>query len=244
MTGGTLDGLPGFRRRFIVSPRPHAVRAAVEDDYHCMAVVLDHDGGRITAVRAEMDRAPWTTCPGAPAVLAATFTGTALAEASRRGEKQANCTHLHDLALLAAAHAEEQDELVYDILVSDPSEGLVRAEIRRNGATMLALAHRDDILVAPEAAAGVSLFALRDWIRALPHALQEPARLLQWGVILAHGRTLPMERQSDASRMPPNCFTFQDARKAGARRVGRVLDFSAGSQVPLDHLAEHGFLPR
>lgn len=209
-----------------------------------MAVTLDHHDGAITAVGSMIDRAPWTTCPGAPAVLARTFAGAALAEAAGRGSKQANCTHLYDLAVLAAAHALDRRELVYDILVCDPVDGTVLAEIRRDGVAVLDFELRDDVLIGPETAAGTSLFKLRGWIAALPAALHEPARLLQWGTILAHGRTTPMDRQSDATRMPPNCYTFQDDKKKEAIRVGGVIDFSQGTLTPLDHLAGDGFRRR
>jgi hypothetical protein len=230
-----IDALPGFRRRFVVSPAPNRVIAAVEDDYHCMAVTLHHDGTVVTAVEAVMDRAPWTTCPGAPAVLGTTFTGVALAEVAARGEKQANCTHLHDLAVLAAAHAGDAAPMRYDILVCDPVEGLVTAEIRRDGRPVHRIVHRDDNIVTPLVIAGVSLFKLRDWIGGLDGPEREAARLLQWGTILAHGRITPMERQSDASRMPPNCYTFQPEMKVHAKRVGEVIDFTAADRQPLAH---------
>lgn len=73
-----LAALPGFRRRFLVTPQPDCVTAAVEDDYHCMAVTLHHDGATIARIEAEMDRAPWTTCPGAAGVLKSTFEGATL----------------------------------------------------------------------------------------------------------------------------------------------------------------------
>ncbi len=227
--------LPGFRRRFLVSPSHGRVTAAVEDDYHRMAVTLHHDGTTITVVEARMDRAPWTTCPGAPAVLAATFTGVALIEVAARGEKPSNCTHLHDLALLAAAHAQDSAATRYDILVADPVEGMVAAEIRRDDAPVLRIGHRDDIVTAPAEIAGTSLFRLRGWIETLDGPMREAARLLQWGVILAHGRAIPLDRQSDAGRMPPNCYTFQPERKGIARRVGAIIDFSSGDAVPLAH---------
>lgn len=236
-----VDALPGFRRRFVVSPAPDRVIAAVEDDYHCMVVTLHHDGAVVTAVDAVMDRAPWTTCPGAPAVLGATFTGVALAEVAARGEKQANCTHLHDLALLAAAHAGDATPMRYDILVCDPVEGLITAEIRRDGQTIHRIVHRDDIVAEPAVIAGLSLFKLRDWIGGLDGLEREAARLLQWGAILAHGRLIPMERQSDASRMPPNCYTFQPEMKVHALRVGEVIDFTAVDRQPLDHFDGAGF---
>ena len=54
MDSGMLDMLPGFRRRFLVTPLPGRVTAAVEDDYHSMAVILHHDGARISGVDAIM----------------------------------------------------------------------------------------------------------------------------------------------------------------------------------------------
>lgn len=239
-----IAGLPGFRRRFVLLPAADRVTAAVEDDYHCMAVTLHHDGTIVTGVDAVMERAPWTTCPGAPAVLAATFAGVALGAVAARGEKQANCTHLHDLAVLAAAHAGDPEPSRYDILVTDPLDGLIAAEIRRDGARALYLEHRDDIVILPAEIAGTSLFKLRGWIESLDGAAREAARLLQWGAILAHGRVIPMERQSDASRMPPNCYTFQPDRKLLAKRIGTIIDFSRVQIEPLDHLAGDGFRPR
>ena len=233
--------LPGFRRRFLVVPAPDRVTAAVEDDYHCMAVTLHHDGTTVTSVESVMDRAPWTTCPGAPAMLATTFTGVALADVARRGEKQTNCTHLHDLALLAAAHAGDDAPTRYEILTCDPVDGLVISEIRCDGATILRFEARDDVITAPAEIAGTSLFKLRGWIETLDGPAREAARLLQWGTILAHGRITPMERQSDASRMPPNCYTFQPDRKGDARRVGVVLDFSQGTTEPLAHFDGQAF---
>lgn len=241
VTDGMIGARPGFRRRFVIEPAVGSVRAAVEDDYHCMAVTLRHDGTTIAAVAPDMDRVPWTTCPGAMMTLRQTFEGVALAEAARRGDKPANCTHLYDLALLASAHANDGDQTAYDIAVSDPVDGLWHAEIRRDGKVVLALSHRDDVVITPEDIAGTSLFKLRSWIDALPEHQREAARLLQWGTILAHGRVIPMERQSDASRMPPNCYTFQEDMKKTARRVGRVLDFGQGPLVPLEHLGNDGF---
>ncbi|PPE71881.1 hypothetical protein C3942_21440 [Solimonas fluminis] len=230
-----LDQLPGFRRRFRVTPGRGWVRSEVEDDYHHMTVILRHEAGVVTEVEPIMHRAPWTTCPGAPAQLRQTFTGVALEDFALRGEKTANCTHLHDLAVLAAAHAQDRAPLVYDILVSDPVEGRRRVELRRDGEPLLGWSDQDHRIVEPAELAGLGLFdQLRPWIDSLDPPRQEAARLLRWGAILAHGRVIPMERQSDASRMPPNCYSFQPPRKAQARRVGAIRDFSQGPAQPLD----------
>jgi hypothetical protein len=218
-----------------VTPSVGQVTAAVEDDFHGMAVTLHHDGTTISSVDAVMDRAPWTTCPGAAAVLKNTFEGEILKNASARGEKRANCTHLHDLAVLAAAHAGDEGPTIYDILVSDSVDGLVAAEIRRGGTTVHRIECRDDVVLSPPQLAGASLFKLRGWVESLDGLDRESARLLQWGAILAHGRSIPLEDQSDAGRMPPNCYTFQPDRAKIASRVGGMLDFSANDHQPLKY---------
>jgi len=204
-----------------------------------MRVTIHHDGRSATAIEAEMIRAPWTVCPGAVAQLERTFTGVALDAFGTRGEKRDNCTHLHDLATLAAVHAFDERPLVYDILVSDPVEGQRRAELRRDGATVLGWTHVNGQIVEPAQLKGMSLDQMRPWIDSLdparqgaPHA--EHARLLRWGTILANGRTISWDRQSDASRLPVgNCYTFQPHRLTQAKRIGAIRDFSQGTQ-PLE----------
>ena len=59
--------------------------------------------------------------------------------------------------------------------------------------------------------------------------------LMGWGAMIAHGRIIPLERQSDATRMPAgNCYTFQPDRRTAARRIGEIRDFSRGSAQPLE----------
>lgn len=230
-----LDQLPGFRRRFRITPGAKSVRGEVEDDYHCMAVTIHHDGKTASAIEAHMERAPWTICPGAVATLRETFTGVALADFAARGEKRENCTHLHDLSVLAAAHASDASRLVYDILVSDPIEGRRRAELRRNGGPVLGWVDSQYAIVEPAELAGVRLDKMRPWIESLDAQGQEAARLLQWGAILAHGRSRPLEDQSDARSIGlDRCYTFQSRRVAGAKRIVAIRDFSTGTSQPLE----------
>lgn len=228
-----IEDLPGYRRRLRVCAEEGSVTAMLEDDFHCMEVTLRHDGAAVTAIEPVTHRAPWTTCPGAEAKLVETFAGRPLAEVTARREKKANCTHLHDLAVLAAAHAGERGELTYDVLTSDPVGGERELEIRREGQPLLHWLERDGVLAEPAEIAGQTLFSLRDWINALEEPRREAARLLQWAAIVAHGRTIPLERQSNAREIPPNCYTFQPERAAKAIRNGKSFDFSDGSRVPL-----------
>jgi hypothetical protein len=232
------DRRPGFRRRILVLVRSGAVAAMLEDDIHCLAVTLRHAAGRVTAIEPQFVRAPWDTCPGAMAKLQETFVGRPLAEVTARLDKKANCTHLHDMAVLAAAHAGTPGEVQYDILATDPVAGARSLELWRDGALQLAWAEHDGILVAPDPVAGRTLMTLRDWIAGLPPGEREAARLLQWASLVAHGRTMPLEAQSDASALPPNCYSFQPERAARAVRNGLRRDFSDGSEVPLAGLRE------
>jgi hypothetical protein len=234
-----IDDLPGYRRRIRIEPRAGAVLAMLEDDMHCMAVTLHHAGGIVTAVEPRMERAPWTTCPGARATLVETFAGQPLAAVTARRAKRANCTHLHDLACFAAAHAGDARGLVYDILVSDPRDGECLLELRRDHETLLCWRTHGGLLAEPDEAAGLALPDLREWIKTLPAALREPARALQWAGMVAHGRALSIaEMQAMAPTMPPSCHTFQPERRGIAVHSGDVRDFSDGSAAPLDRTSD------
>lgn len=229
----SIDHMPGYRRRIRIEPRGGAVLAMLEDDMHCMAVTLRHQDGVITAIESVSERAPWTTCAGARDKLVATFAGLELADVTARRDKRANCTHLHDLATFAAAHAHDGRGLTYELLVSDPVAGERLLEIRRDGIRVLRWRERGGLLVEPESAAGLSLLQLRDWVATLPADQREPARALQWAGLVAHGRTIPLAEQSVASDLPPSCYTFQPERAVHAVRHDNRRDFSDGSCVPL-----------
>lgn len=231
--GDPVATVPGYRRRVIVEAKVGAVAALLEDDFHCMAVTLRHADGMVTTVEPLVDRAPWTTCPGAAAQLVRTFAGQPLSEVTARREKRENCTHLHDLAVLAAAHADRRGRLVYDIAAPDPVDGERIITLARDGAVLLRWTERLGVLVAPDDIAGLTLATLRDWIAALSPAEQEAARLLQWAGMVAHGRLIPMAEQSHAASLPANCYTLQPHRAREAVRNGVTFDFSDGARVPL-----------
>lgn len=214
---------------------PGWVRSDLEDDFHHMHVTLRHAGGVVTAVEPVMERWPWTTCPLAGEELQRTFTGARLEDVPKLGDKTQHCTHLYDLALLAAAHAGDGAPVQYDVLVSDPVEGRQRAELRRNGVAEFSwVLERRGRFVEPPELAGGSLYDLKAWLENLPPDLQEAGRVLRWGAMVAHGRILPLSEQSDATVMQPRCFTFQPRNAVKATRIGEIKDFSAGAHAPLE----------
>lgn len=230
MTGSAA----GFRRRIRINPAATAVQAELEDDYHCMSVVLRHHEDVVRDVEVDMRRVPWTTCPGAADKLKQDLRGKKLGELASNQGKQQHCTHLFDLSQWAAGHAHDAQAIVFDIAVSDPVDGTSDASLDKNGETVMRWQVRGFDFVAPAALKDFGLFSMKPWIATLSEQQQEYARILQWGTILSHGRTQPLENQSDASRMPPNCYTFQPERAAVAKRVGEIRDFSSLSEQPLD----------
>lgn len=230
------DRAAGYRRRIVITPAADMSAASLEDDFHHMRVTLRHDGSLVTEVIGETLRAPWNICPAAAVKLAADFTGASLSAAATGTDKRQNCTHLYDLAVLAAAHAGDAIPTRYDVLVADPQDGVVNAELRRNGETLLSWVLVRDVLAEPAELAGTPLGSLRDWIGGLDGPMKEAARILQWATFVAHGRTIPLDQQSVASRMPPNCYAFQPDRAAHAVRTGLRHDFSQSGRSLLAEL--------
>ena len=230
-------GMPGYRRVLRVEPGEGAVFSLLEDDLHCMAVRLQHDGQRVLAVAPLMDRVPWTVCPGAAEVLVRTFTGAALADVTARRDKQANCTHLHDLAVIGAAHALDKSPVEYRIFVSDPCEvdgaRERRLEVLRDGAPVHRWIERDGQFTGPAGLAGLTALTMRDWIAGLGREEQEAARLLQWASLVAHGRMMSDEQRRASLEKRPSCFTMQPGRVEQARMANGMHDFSAGGTEPL-----------
>ena len=226
---------PGYRRRILIEPGQGRVTAALEDDYHRMAVTLAHRDGVVTRVTSRMQRGPWTTCPGAMTMLAQTFTGVRLADCVRRGEKTQNCTHLHDLALFAAAHAGETAPLAYDVAVSDPVGGQRTARLWRDGALRLDWRLDGDRFLSPADLAGTRIRDLGEWIARAGPAEAEAARILRWAAILAQGRAMEIPAGLSATAFPGGtCYTFQPARAVDATRLaGADVDFSLSGREPL-----------
>lgn len=232
-----LEG-PGYRRLLRIEPGRFYVLAMLEDDLHCMAVRLRHDGARVVAVEPLMERAPWTICHGAAARLIETFAGAALVDVTARAEKQQNCTHLHDLAVFAAAHAHDAAPVEYAIFASDPVEGERSLAIYSGGMCLHHWTERRGILASPSAIAGRNLLELRDWIAGLAGQDQEAARMLQWASLVAHGRAMSAEQRRASIGHRPSCYAFQPERAPLASPGAPMLDFSDGSRLPLDGFAD------
>lgn len=234
------DRLSGFRRRILIEPAPGQVTAELEDEWHRMVVTLVHEGGVVTKVEADMKRWPWTACRGAIAVAESTFPGQPVAKVARNDLRTSNCTHLYDLGLFAAAHADETAPVAYDIGVTDPVDGRRVARIVRNGTEVMCWTLDNVTFVLPQALAGKTLFQMNDWVATLDKDNQEAARILRWASILAMGRQQDIPAGLEATVYPPGaCFNFQpDVAKDSRRREGAATDFAALGTVPMADRAD------
>jgi len=134
-----------YLRRVSLAASGYAACGALEDDIHHVRVTVRHDGTRITEVVGEAVRLPWSTCPGSEAGVAS-LVGTELAAATRglksRYRADLHCTHMFDLAQLVVAQAARGDGAVdylatIDVRDEDDDEGLMHAEIARDGVTVI-----------------------------------------------------------------------------------------------------------
>ncbi|WP_271143803.1 DUF2889 domain-containing protein [Brevundimonas sp. NIBR10] len=221
------------------------VTAELEDDWHRMVVTLTHRDGVVVDVASDMKRWPWTTCRGAIAQLSQTLEGAALDQLARQGERTHNCTHLHDLALFAAAHAAETSAIAYDVTVSDPVDGRRVAELVRNGVPMFSWRQENDLFIAPSDLAGLSLSQLGEWISTLDRDRREGARILRWAAIMAYGRAMEIPEGLSATAFPSGaCFTFQPEQARDAiRRPDVPRDLSREGALPLADRAQSFDLP-
>lgn len=225
-----------FHRAIHIASDARQVIVELEDDMHRMRLHLFHDKTCISRIEGEILRAPWSTCPGAELQLRSSFEGIPLEEAARAGERKQNCTHLFDIAVLAAAHAGEVSKTFYDLRVSDPVDGSRDLTLDRNGKREMHWIERDGTFASPAEIAGRSFLQLGDWISGLGKAEAEMARLLRGASIVSLGRVIPMELQSDARKVPANCHTFQPGNREQARRISGIYDFTEAMDCPLGWL--------
>lgn len=232
-----VESLPGFRRQIRLTPAQGQTSAAVMDDFHQMVVTITHDGHAITGFASQTLRAPFTLCPGAGEAARRTFVGLPLARALAPSEKPNNCTHLYDLAALAAAHAGDGRAMVYDVAISDPMaerDGLVLAQISRDGDVVWQWRLRRDGVIAPEVIAGRHLRELRHWIATLAPAEAEAARMLQWCCLMAQARLVDTVTEESTAHMALSCYAFGgEAADQPRVHTDNRVDFSAQGALPV-----------
>lgn len=228
-----------YRRLIHLDARRDGVlEAALEDDAHAFAVSLRHDGRVVLDLQARAERFPLTTCPGAVEPLRAlrgALLGATPAELNAHTDPSANCTHLHDLALLAIGHAlRAEREWRYTITIPDAIKGRTRPVLRCNGRELLAWEVYNGVIEADAPYAGQTLLGgFTRWARAAlePDALAH-SLMLQRGFYVSMSRLFDMDKASYRSAaehpMPAGvCYSYSPERVAQAFDLpGNRRDFT------------------
>lgn len=224
-------GEPATRRCQLIDPRPGLVRAWVEDNFHDFMVEIAHDGTVVTELRTLAKRWPWSTCPAAGVHLGERMRGARLAELALVDTPYSHCTHMHDLALLAAAHALEDEPVLYATFAADGVHPAQHAELWRNGERVLAWDVADSIVSSSDGIDGRSLRHLRQWQGELPADLAEMCRVLRRTIFISGGRSFDYSKTPTADKVAESagaCFTFQPHRSAGGVCTMDIIEFDAG----------------
>jgi hypothetical protein len=227
---------PGFHRRIVLQPGHDWIGAALEDDMHRFHIRIDHVEGRITAVSAKAVRHPWSACPGATDFIASELTGAPLADVAKRDPFQ-HCTHLFDLAILAAAHARDTAPSRFDMRVADRVDGRTTATLDEDGVEKLRWQLEGTMI----AGAGLDLRQLSQWKRQLPPDEAERATLLRRAIYVSGARQyVPPPNDPPAAQSLERmgvCFNYQLPQAETSRRTPNWhRDFSTFDREPLEGL--------
>lgn len=245
-----------FRRRIRLERTGDAasgsVHGALEDCNHGFQSTVLYREGHITEIRPQFMRIPFTTCDGAWRPL------QQLVGVDVRSTPQAllaaapplsNCTHLHDLTLLAIAHTQRGETVVqYDVEVTDAKDGVSDLRVWRTGNDRnKALIHhwqsRNYVLSAPEALKDKPLFmGFSRWANiAFAGIENEAAFVLQKGNLVSIGRMLDVDGMAGSRAIDENtstsCFTYSPTNASIATRHGNtVRDFTHSEEELLKFL--------
>lgn len=238
-------GEGAFRRALRMETTANRTRAELVDDFHHFAVRVDVRGGQVVDIAGEDVQIPWTTCAGALAPLRAMVGAPvtrSLAALRAHTDARLQCTHLHDLACLAVAHAARSLEgggatqRRYDVTLPDRRRGASRAVLERDGAPCLvwSLERTEIVDGVPDAFAGLPLAGRRFQERLA--TLEDPdeaeaASVLQRAVFIGTGRRHDFESMRVAAEFAAvvggRCHSFASERVDRAFKIpNTVRDFT------------------
>lgn len=234
-----------YRRRIrLVARTPDTVEAGIEDDFHHFRITLRHDGAHVRALAAvQAIRIPWTTCGDAGAQLQM-LEGMPLERSclavGRWTSPHQQCTHMFDLAGLAAAHAYRRviessaHSRQYDAEVPYGFDRGERKDVQlwRDGTSILTWTLEGDRVVAPSPFSDVPFTGgfFRWAATSLPPDDAEGAIVLRRACTIGMGRGMDQDAWStaaDVSAGPTGvCYSQQPERRGVALRVrGNIRDF-------------------
>lgn len=255
-----LYGTGTFRRRIRLRAAPREVSVDLEDGNHGFRLRLWHNGERVTTIEADPLRIPFNTCAEAVRPLQR-------AVGHRLDEDEAtlrsrlvpgdNCTHLHDMAILAVAHAaahrgDAMTSRLYDMAVDDEGAGVTRARIACDGEPVhdwyigghAAPRTPPHTIVAPAEHAGKpAMRGFHAWASQTFEGMpREAAVALQRAYFVAQSRRFSFEPAADnpgiSDGMPHGaCYSYNaGVVERALRRDGTVRDFTHTPELLLKFL--------
>jgi hypothetical protein len=241
--------IPTYRRRIRITTAPGKARADIEDDAHRYGVALLHDGNKVTAIRGEGLRTPWTLCIDA-AKLVDRLIGMPLtadpAAIYKYTDGTQQCTHAFDVAGLAIAHAYRgTPQRQYDIDVPYPvlSYDLPKTvTLYRDGQLVLQWTVEGGVVTSPPRYAGQDLAGILRWARTtLPDPDDYEAVVVARRATHISGvKTTDLDQRQSAGEGGSSmgrCWVFQPERAYVAWRIkGNTRDFSEGTDQMLSDL--------
>ena len=227
---------PGLWRRIILQPGPGWIGGALEDDLHRFHLRFDHAEGRITKAHAEALRHPWSACPGAAPHIAGELTGAMLSDVAAR-DPALHCTHLYDLAVVLAAHANDKAPSSFDMRVADRVGERTTATLIEDGAEVLHWQLEGSAITGGDHA-GRDLRKLSGWKQELAGREAERAVMLRRSVFISGARQYTFPATETAANQGPMrmgvCFNYQLPQAAQSTRTpGWLNDFSMSGTQPL-----------
>jgi hypothetical protein len=228
-----------FRRRIRLERHGNAIRGALEDCNHGFKVNVhfDEKSRKVTGLEPDFKRIPFTTCPGAAEplgrLIGASIDST-VPELYKIAPPLQNCTHLHDLTLLAINHAGRgEDVLQYDIEVTDAEDNLSWLRVWRNDELIHEWQAKYGEIVAPAGLQGKPLFqGFFGWAGKITDPVeQEAAFVLQKGNLVAIGRMIDVEGMAGGLAIDESdrhaCHTYSpEHAKQAVRLAGTTRDFT------------------
>ncbi|HEY2107186.1 MAG TPA: hypothetical protein VGH29_15410 [Candidatus Binataceae bacterium] len=250
---------PTYRRRIRITTAPGKARADIEDDAHRYGIALIHDDRKVTAIRGEGLRTPWTLCVDA-AKLVDRLVGMPLTSDAAAIYKYTDgtlqCTHAFDVAGLAIAHAfRGTPQRQYDIDVPYPvlePNARKTVTVLRDGRPALQWTVEGGIIISPAPFAGRNLGEVVRWARK---ELTDPddyeaVVVARRATHISGVKTQDLDQRvsaADGGQSMGRCWVFQPQRAAAAWRIrGNTRDFTPSADpmlTDLDTIAPDGLGP-
>lgn len=219
-----------------------SVHGALEDCNHGFQSTVFYAKGKISVIKPQFMRIPFTTCDGAYKPLQ-NLVGAAVSSTPAQllaiAPPLSNCTHLHDLTLLAIAHSQSPNNMVqYDVEVTDAIDGISQLRVwRTTESTDKQLLHHwqscNYQITLPIALKDKPLFAgFSRWANETFQGIEnEAAFVLQKGNLVSIGRMLDVNNMTGSRAKDENdrvaCFTYSPENSVHAYRIaGTVRDFT------------------